>query len=230
MIFTNLWYAGPAEKAKEIYQPLFALNPGFNICADLPYSKTNNVNDAPCAKGGRKPVFCLGLKKDDWYKVADAYVEWETFSGHEDGDRLKSFVLVECYGYDVVRQVDGGETAFPWRDLDAHVFVFLFFRSLSLFCALCAYNFVGDKLTRRSVGGPNTSNPALDEEVRAHGERFRALLSSEKPEERKVYMNFGNGDEKLKCLFGGDERLEKLRALKSKWDPERVFSFYHGIS
>lgn len=180
-------------------------------------------------------MFCLGMKKDEWYKLADAYVEWESFSGHEDGDRAQSFVLVECYGYDIVRQVAEGETAYPWRECDAHVLVPSFFLSFPFLavCACCPSVLLGlqaDKLTRHSVDGPNYSNTALDEEVRAHGERFRALLSSEKPEERKVYVNFGNGDEELKCLFGGEARLERLGGLKSKWDPEGVFSFYHGIS
>jgi hypothetical protein len=92
------------------------------MCSETPYSGTNAPSDIPCAKGGRKPVFSLGLKNDETHRLADAYEEWEQFSGHEDGDRERSVVLIECYGYDVVRQVSEGTTAYPWREVDVHVY------------------------------------------------------------------------------------------------------------
>lgn len=42
-------------------------------------------------------------------------------------------------------------------------------------------------------------------------------------------MNFAVGDEDLKQIYGDEERLEKLRALKRKWDPEGWFSNYNPI-
>jgi len=43
------------------------------------------------------------------------------------------------------------------------------------------------------------------------------------------YTNFARGDEDPAYLYGGGERLEKLKALKSKWDPERAFGWYNPI-
>jgi FAD/FMN-containing dehydrogenase len=43
-------------------------------------------------------------------------------------------------------------------------------------------------------------------------------------------VNYATGDETLKQVYGYDEwRLEKLRALKAKWDPEGRFNHYHPI-
>jgi hypothetical protein len=86
-------------------------------------------------------------------------------------------------------------------------------------------------MRRESVNVPHTTIPSIDVEVNAYGSRFRSLLCApdSKPEDRKVYVNFGNGDEALSVLYGGDERLEKLRGLKRRWDPEGVWGFYHRV-
>lgn len=45
-----------------------------------------------------------------------------------------------------------------------------------------------------------------------------------------VYMNYASGTEELGARYGYDEwRLQKLKELKTKWDPEGMFSSYHPI-
>jgi hypothetical protein len=46
--------------------------------------------------------------------------------------------------------------------------------------------------------------------------------------EAKVYVSYGQGDESQETLYGA-RKLERLRALKRKWDPEQVFSFTNPI-
>jgi hypothetical protein len=43
------------------------------------------------------------------------------------------------------------------------------------------------------------------------------------------YVNFATGDEEPEVVYGGQERLKKLTALKEKWDPEGWFSHYSPI-
>jgi hypothetical protein len=43
------------------------------------------------------------------------------------------------------------------------------------------------------------------------------------------YVNFATGDEEPEVVYGGQERLKKLTALKEKWDPEGWFSLYSPI-
>jgi Berberine and berberine like len=46
---------------------------------------------------------------------------------------------------------------------------------------------------------------------------------------RGRYTNFATGDEDPKTLYGSEERLGRLRALKKKWDPEGAFGWYNPI-
>jgi hypothetical protein len=39
-------------------------------------------------------------------------------------------------------------------------------------------------------------------------------------------MSFASGDERPEAIYG--ENLEKLRAMKEKWDPKGAFSFYNS--
>lgn len=44
------------------------------------------------------------------------------------------------------------------------------------------------------------------------------------------YVNYAHGDESLQEMYGFESwRLEKLRALKTLWDPEGKFGFYAPI-
>lgn len=38
-------------------------------------------------------------------------------------------------------------------------------------------------------------------------------------------MNNAVGTEKLEDVYGGKERLAKLRRLKQKWDPKKVYGY-----
>lgn len=42
-------------------------------------------------------------------------------------------------------------------------------------------------------------------------------------------MNFASGDEELEDMYGNKERVERLKALKKKWDPTGVFNGYNPI-
>ncbi len=50
-----------------------------------------------------------------------------------------------------------------------------------------------------------------------------AATRSFKPEEIHTYQNFTR-DSPLESRFGSKERVEKLQALKRKWDPKGVFT------
>ncbi|KAH7356488.1 hypothetical protein BKA65DRAFT_494787 [Rhexocercosporidium sp. MPI-PUGE-AT-0058] len=64
------------------------------------------------------------------------------------------------------------------------------------------------------------SGPAVDE---ATERALAAATRSFKPEEIHTYQNFSR-DTSLESRFGSRERVEKLKALKKKWDPQDVFT------
>ncbi|RPA83271.1 FAD-binding domain-containing protein, partial [Ascobolus immersus RN42] len=60
------------------------------------------------------------------------------------------------------------------------------------------------------------------------GEKGRALLRKGEKGEKLVYVNYANGDEPQEEMFGR-ANLERLRALKRKWDGRGVFGGYNPI-
>jgi hypothetical protein len=48
-------------------------------------------------------------------------------------------------------------------------------------------------------------------------------------EKPAVYMNFAVGDESVEEMYGGEERVAKLKEIKEKWDPERKFNEFHSF-
>ncbi len=74
-------------------------------------------------------------------------------------------------------------------------------------------------------------NPALYDLVPFYGRQARALLDDGEPQRPlNAYVNYAYGDETLEQMYGYEPwRLQKLRALKKKYDPENRFRFYNPI-
>lgn len=75
-------------------------------------------------------------------------------------------------------------------------------------------------------------DPALDEVVSGYGENARALLHETSGYKNpRVYANYGHGDEAPEDLYGYEKwRIEKLRDLKRRFDPEGVFNYYNPVT
>ena len=71
-----------------------------------------------------------------------------------------------------------------------------------------------------------------DGKVAQYGRRARQLwIEGEKGREFTAYTNYAYGDESLESIYGYEPwRLQRLRALKKKWDPKGKFNFYNPIS
>lgn len=119
MIILNLWFSGPESSAKEAYKSLFDLEPVMDICAPTPYNQINDCNDAVCAKGLRKPSYCLGINSPQLGDLEKVWEQWVEWSYREGAGR--SVVLTECYGFEKAREVEEGSTAYAWRGTDVFV-------------------------------------------------------------------------------------------------------------
>lgn len=116
-----------------------------------------------------------------------------------------SFVLLEGYSTQAVQAVDERSTAFPHRGDKILVMPFVQYRP----------------------------NPAIDEVAQAFCSRMREhmLQGSDDPEHLRAYVNYAHGSERLEEVYGWDEwRLEKLKSLKKKWDPENRMRYYVPIA
>ncbi|KAH8761814.1 hypothetical protein F5882DRAFT_305500 [Hyaloscypha sp. PMI_1271] len=197
MVVLNLWYSGPSSSAEAAYKPLFDLEPVMQICAPTPYAHINDCNDAVCAKGLRKPSYCVGLNESELGDLEKVWEQWVEWSAREGAGQ--SVVLTECYGFEKAREVEDESTAYAWRGTGVY-----------------------NRLTI-----PIYEKEEMDAEARAYGTKFRDTLQGDGP--RRVYTNFANGDEEPSSLYGGGERLERLRKLKGKWDPHGVFGWFNPI-
>lgn len=74
------------------------------------------------------------------------------------------------------------------------------------------------------MAGTEFTRDELSGAVEAYGKRFKEIVGEE-----MVYVNFSSGGEEIEKVYGGEERLERLRDLKRVWDPEGRFSFYNPI-
>jgi hypothetical protein len=46
--------------------------------------------------------------------------------------------------------------------------------------------------------------------------------------DRRMYVNYAQGDEGLEVIYGA-RKLDRLKALKKKWDPEQIFGWHNPI-
>ena len=75
------------------------------------------------------------------------------------------------------------------------------------------------------MAGVEYTKDELNKTAEKHGKQFKDTIM-----EGMIYVNHSSGDEEdLTTVYGSEERLERLRGLKRKWDPTGTFSFYNAI-
>lgn len=75
-------------------------------------------------------------------------------------------------------------------------------------------------------------DPKVDPLAEKFGRQLREILleGSDDPKHLHAYVNYANGDEDLHAIYGWEDwRLERLRDLKAKWDPENKMRYYVPI-
>ncbi|TEA18247.1 FAD-linked oxidoreductase chyH [Colletotrichum sidae] len=207
-----VWYAvvydGPETVARAYARPLHDLGP-VNVnagttpmpgLADLTFMSDGSLG---CAKGFTGLRYPIGVKSYDAPAIRNVFDDIAGISARVP-ELAGSFFLLEGYPTHAVKRVDGRSTAFPHRDDGVLITPYIMYR-------------------------PDSS---LDAAAQEHGRRLRdhVLRASDDPEHLRAYVNYAHGDEALQAVYGWDGwRLEKLRGLKKKWDPENRMRFYNPI-
>jgi hypothetical protein len=207
-----IWYAiisdGTVEEAREYAKPLHDIGP-LNVNADaVPMPELAHVtimgeDTVACAKGSTSLRYPIGLKEYNPAAVRKVYDSIAEMS-HRVPELAGSFFLLEGYSTHGVKAVDAAKSAFPHRDDEI------------LITSVILYK-------------PNATLDALAQE---HGRKLRGLLleASDDPEHLRAYVNYAHGDESLEDMYGHKSwRIERLRGLKKKWDPENRMRFYAPI-
>ncbi|KAF4984574.1 hypothetical protein FZEAL_250 [Fusarium zealandicum] len=212
MYIPVIWYAviydGPADEALEYSKPLHDIGPinveaGTAPMPDLAAVTLMSEDSVGCAKGLTNLRYPIGLKTYDPSAIRRVFDEI-TETSRRTPELAGSFFLLEGYSTQGVKAVDDKSSAYPHRDNAILVVSYIMYK-------------------------PNASLDALAQE---HGERLRGHLleASGDPERLNAYVNYAHGDESLEAVYGWEEwRLERLRALKKKWDPKNRMRFYNPI-
>ncbi|KAF2121391.1 hypothetical protein BDV96DRAFT_609480 [Lophiotrema nucula] len=118
-----------------------------------------------------------------------------------------SFFMIEQYSVQGLALKKSEDSAVPFRD-DTLLLAPAFF-----------YSSLVD-------GKPNTT---IDELAFKYGKEIKQILVDGAGGKTHAYVNYAYGHESLEEIYGEPWRLEKLRKLKSIYDPENRFRFYAPI-
>lgn len=114
------WYAGPESEARTRFARLIDIGPIIEQGGMVRYNEINKPSEQACIKGGRKPMYSVGLETFDISAMRTIMDNWIKFT-EDNADAAASVVLVECYNYEKAREVLEVETAFPHRNVNFEV-------------------------------------------------------------------------------------------------------------
>ncbi|KAL8907959.1 MAG: hypothetical protein Q9207_001105 [Kuettlingeria erythrocarpa] len=156
-----------------------------------------------CKPGTTWRLFPVGLKEYNITANRQVYNLFKAFMG-EHPEFSSSVVQFENYAQEGLRAVDPASTAYPHR---------------------------GDNILV-SMAPVYPPSKALDVIAADFANQLRAVWrAGDAPgREMTAYLNYANGDESIEAIYGYESwRLERLRGLKRKYDPQNRFRFYNPI-
>ncbi|KAH8893450.1 FAD-binding domain-containing protein [Thozetella sp. PMI_491] len=184
--------------------PLHALGP-LNLTSGV--IDTTGLNllagaayDTPnCGNGANTILFPVSLEKYNTTALRTAFDMYAAYPSWLNN----SIVLLEGYSTTAVHKIPSDSTAYPDR-----------FNNLLLAPFMLSF--------------PGASGS--EEEMAAIGESVRKVLAEGSGQPLNAYVNYARGDESLEDVYGHEPwRLERLRALKAKYDPHGQFNYYNPI-
>ncbi|KAF4986632.1 hypothetical protein FGRMN_10746 [Fusarium graminum] len=202
VVLLQLWYMGPPEEAVSKFQSLLDL-PSLNdhslnfVGRRIPYLHLNDSSERICSYAGRKNLAAFGMSKISAESCEVALKVYVNFIAQHP-EASHTHVLTEFYSMDVAQHLDpvGQRTSIP-VELREEVKYWVM--------PLAWYE-----------------DPALDKacaELNKDIQEAFLIQPDGKRVKRVGYVNMPFEDDATDSVFGQGERLEKLKRLKSKWDP-----------
>lgn len=199
---------GPYEQISEFSAKLHAMKPllfkdGQASLPDLASETYMGEEDFGCQKGNTVHFYPVRIKG---YNNAATRAAFDEFD--ETLKRVpelgKSMFLLEGYSNHGVQAIDADSTAYPHRDYTIMM----------------------------SPSPWYSPNSTIDPIAQEFGENLRQhiLKGTGDPDHLNAYVNYAGGSEPLQASYGWEPwRLEKLRALKARWDPDNRMRYYIPI-
>ncbi|KAK4031275.1 6-hydroxy-D-nicotine oxidase [Parachaetomium inaequale] len=206
MIVFIVFYNGPMEASREYTHPIHDIGPvdyrsGITELPGIDEVLDIGANEPQCQSQGT--VLMRGVYVDR-YEIDALRHLFDLLSDMlaTEPALANSRCVLEGYSVQGVQAVPSDSTAFAHRDKKL------------LFALIVGHRVVG--------------NSTLDRDA----ERWSKTLETAAvgSAERRVYVNYALGDESLQAIYGYEPwRLQRLRALKRKYDPNNRFKFFAPI-
>lgn len=129
-IVINAAYAGSLVEGTALIQPLIDLHPIRQNITQVPWKDLVSASlfaaegslPNPCVKGGHQNIYGGSIKTYDISTFQNFMANLETFY-HSYPNARGSTWFIEHFANQAVKAVPADETAYPWRDITAHLFV-----------------------------------------------------------------------------------------------------------
>ncbi|KAL4875383.1 hypothetical protein BJY04DRAFT_232662 [Aspergillus karnatakaensis] len=210
VIFWTFAYRGSAKEAEKHLGPFNAIEAASEESGDVPYSlipaaQGTAFSSPICQHGNVHSTSTAGLQV---YNLTAERLIYEGFKrrvAEYPGLAAGTTIMHEGYSTQGVEAVDPGSSAYPFRE-DRH---------LNLFDAIV----------------PAGDDGSLQEVAWAWAAEVRDQWNDGQAERTvNAYVNYASGFETLEERYGHESwRVERLRELKEKYDPENRFRFYNPI-
>ena len=204
MLQLLVFWQGPSFP-KKYSDPLDALEPFSVTSAYTDLAGANKLSGSDldginCVKGYGRQTWPVDLVE---WNTANLRKVLDIFAELPGTGLELSGMLLEGYAQNGVKLVDAGSTAFALREGNI----------------LAAPTFTYD-----------ASNKTLDELATRYGLRVREAMLSGTGLKHAAYVNYAIGDESNEAVYGYEPwRLQRLKGLKRKYDPQGRFGFFEGI-
>ncbi|KAI1767910.1 FAD-binding domain-containing protein [Hypoxylon sp. FL1150] len=204
VLWWTFGYAGPASEAEEILRPFNAIEAISEEMGDVPYPEIHGPQKTAASSFPPGP-YAMSTVLLQTYNITAQRQLYDLFNRNaalypELG--ATAILMIEGYATAGVQAIDPASTAYPHRD-EFHLAFFL-------------------------VAVPERSG--LLEPAKTWARESWDIWNAGQPTRKPAtYVNYATGNEyeSLESIYGYEPwRLERLRALKAKYDPFNRFRYY----
>ncbi|KAI1379512.1 hypothetical protein F4677DRAFT_409423 [Hypoxylon crocopeplum] len=195
----GLVYYGTQKEAQPYINQIAALNPTSSSIQNLTTGELHEVFSQGVCDKGSRHHVYTVGLRKTDTATLEETLD-DMIDFYETHPDYRGSLAIQRYSNEAMLRVPQNDTAYPWRSINAYL----------LF--------------------DNTyTDPAIDADVydisRTVRSRFEATSGFREPQ---VYLNYDHGDEPLTQVYGAS-KLPRLRALKARWDPKRLFGVGNPI-
>ncbi|KAI1209139.1 uncharacterized protein F4807DRAFT_467786 [Annulohypoxylon truncatum] len=200
-------YDGPQAEAEPLFKPFDSLGAASLTGGNIPYIEINDVlggglNSTLCTPNQTHVVGTAGLQV---YNITTERQIYDLYNRKvaEHPELGSTRVVHEGYAVEGVRKIPAEDSAYPLRD----DYLLMYFDTTL------------------------APDSAFEDFAKAWARDTVNLWNAGQPERKPTaYVNYAAGYESLQAMYGYEPwRLERLRNLKAKYDPNNRFAYYNPI-